>query len=77
MIDTLAARLRRERVRHGWTLRDLAQRAKVSNPLISQIETGHAVNPGIVTVAKLARALDRSPGWLAWGSPLKGLKRRA
>ncbi len=39
------------------SLRDLEQKTGVSNPLISQIETGKVKDPGFRTVCKLAAAL--------------------
>ena len=41
----------------GWTLRDLEQVSGVSNPLISQIETGKIKDPGFSTVIRLVDAL--------------------
>ena len=42
------------------TLRDLESRSGVSNPLISQIESGKVKDPGFRTVCKLADALNLS-----------------
>lgn len=44
----------------GWSLRELEKRCGVSNPLLSQIETGHVKDPGFRTVAKIATALGLS-----------------
>ena len=41
----------------GWTLRDLEKASGVSNPLISQIESGKVKNPGFSTVVRLVDAL--------------------
>lgn len=41
----------------GWTLRDLERASGVSNPLISQIETGKVRDPGFSTVVRLVDAL--------------------
>ena len=41
----------------GWTLRDLEKASGVSNPLISQIETGKVKDPGFSTVIRLVDAL--------------------
>lgn len=41
----------------GWTLRQLEQRSGVSNPLISQIETGKVQDPGFETVVRIIDAL--------------------
>lgn len=44
----------------GWTLRDLEKASGVSNPLISQIETGKVRDPGFSTVVRLVDALGIS-----------------
>jgi transcriptional regulator with XRE-family HTH domain len=44
----------------GWTLRDLERASGVSNPLISQIETGKVRDPGFFTVVRLLDALGIS-----------------
>jgi len=44
----------------GWTLRDLEKASGVSNPLISQIETGKVRDPGFTTVVRLCDALGIS-----------------
>lgn len=44
----------------GWTLRDLEKASGVSNPLISQIETGKVKDPGFATVIRLVDALGIS-----------------
>ena len=36
----------------GWTLRDLEAKTGVSNPLLSQIETGKVKDPGLSTVVR-------------------------
>lgn len=41
----------------GWTVRELERQSGVSNPLISQIETGKVSNPGFHTVISLCDAL--------------------
>lgn len=58
---TLAALLKTRRERAGLSLRALAHESGVSNPLISQIENGLVLNPGIQTVKKLAKILRISP----------------
>lgn len=63
----IGTRLRARRLELRMTLRELEESSGVSNPLISQIETGHVENPGVNTVAKLARALRRRPSWIAFG----------
>lgn len=41
----------------GWSQRDLERASGVSNPLISQIETGKIRDPGFSTVVRLVDAL--------------------
>lgn len=48
--------LRRERERHGWTLRDLQDESGVDASRISKIENGQGAQGR--TVRKLADALD-------------------
>lgn len=59
----LSLRLSNLRKARGKTLRQVESATGVSNPLISQIESGHVKNPGVFTVAKLAKfygvTLDR------------------
>ena len=55
--ELIAAR-RKER---GWSLRKLEVLSKVSNALISQIETGHVKDPGFTTAVKLCDALRINP----------------
>lgn len=50
--------LRRERERHGWTLRDLQQESGVDASRISKIENGQGAQGR--TVRKLAEALGVS-----------------
>lgn len=44
----------------GWSQRDLEKASGVSNPLISQIETGKVRDPGFTTVIRLVDALGIS-----------------
>jgi transcriptional regulator with XRE-family HTH domain len=44
----------------GWSQRDLEKASGVSNPLISQIETGKVRDPGFTTVVRLVDALGLS-----------------
>lgn len=55
--DSVADNLRRHRLRHGMSLRELAERASSSKGLLSQIERGVA-NPTLDVLARLADALD-------------------
>lgn len=51
------AAIRTERVRRQWTQEDLAERADVTQPRISDWETGKA-RPEFESIEKLARAFD-------------------
>ncbi len=57
---TLAELIAVARECKGWTLRDLEKASGVSNPLISQIETGKVRDPGFTTVVRLVDALGVS-----------------
>ncbi len=63
----VGTRLRYDRLAVNLTLRDLEALAGVSNAVICQIENGHVRNPGINTIARLAKALRCDPSWLAFG----------
>ncbi len=52
----IGGRIRELRVRRGMMIEDLARKTGLSNPYISQVETGKA-SPSLQTVEKIARAL--------------------
>jgi transcriptional regulator with XRE-family HTH domain len=58
-LEVLGATIRAERVTAGLSLRDLAERTKVSNAYLSQIERG-LHEPSISVLSAIARALDVS-----------------
>jgi transcriptional regulator with XRE-family HTH domain len=58
-LEVLGAAIRAERVTAGLSLRDLAERTKVSNAYLSQIERG-LHEPSISVLSAIARALDVS-----------------
>jgi transcriptional regulator with XRE-family HTH domain len=58
----------------GWTLRELEKESGVSNPLISQIETGKVKDPGFATVVRLCEALGISIERAAQTASLKAVK---
>lgn len=58
---TLARRLRK------MTIRELAARALVDKETVLEIGLGRVINPGIGTIADLARALGVRPEWLGFG----------
>ena len=45
------------RHKRGWTTEELAKKAKLTNPYISQLETGKRKNPSLVVLKRLAKAL--------------------
>ncbi len=56
-MDAIGERLKEERLRNGWSQKDLAQESKTNVDTISGIETGqHEPRPS--TLRKLAKALD-------------------
>jgi len=58
-LDALGALIRAQRVTAGLSLRDLAERTKVSNAYLSQIERG-LHEPSISVLDAIAAALDVS-----------------
>jgi transcriptional regulator with XRE-family HTH domain len=61
----------------GWTLRDLERECGVSNPLLSQIETGKVKDPGFSTVVRIADALGLSAErvWATAQPPCSALRK--
>ncbi len=56
-MDAIGERLREERLRNGWSQKDLARESKINVDTISGIETGqHEPRPS--TLTKLAKALS-------------------
>ena len=58
-LEVLGTAIRAERVTAGLSLRDLAERTKVSNAYLSQIERG-LHEPSLSVLTAIARALDVS-----------------
>ncbi len=44
----------------GWTLRDLERETRISNALLSQMETGHIKKPSFANVVAICDALGIS-----------------
>jgi len=61
----LGARLKKERARKGWTLRQLAQFAQVNHAWIARLESGERHNISLEAGARLAVALGVSLDYLA------------
>jgi len=62
----LALRLRQAREQSGLKKAPLAERAGLAAATERDIESGDRL-PTVATIARLAAALDVSPGWLAYG----------
>ena len=56
-----AQELRRQRLAHGWTQQELAERAGLSTRAISDLERGTNHSPRLVTVRLLSDALGLAP----------------
>jgi transcriptional regulator with XRE-family HTH domain len=57
--ERLAATLRAERERHGWSIAQLAERSSVSKAMISKVERGEA-SPTAALLGRLSGALGRT-----------------
>lgn len=57
MALTLAAILRRERLRQGLTLREIHERVKISHGHVSRVERGVSV-PTIIVLSRWCKALN-------------------
>jgi len=60
----LAKKLVLARQIKGWNQSDLARAADVPQPTISRLEVGISSNPRMMTLAKIARALEVSADYL-------------
>lgn len=74
---SIGQRVREERVAKGWTQPDLAKRAGITQPSLSEIETGETKQPEGKTLIALAMALEVRPEYLQtgklpkdWGRPV-------
>lgn len=61
----LAQRLRDLRALQGLSMREVGRRSETSGNLVKMVESG--TMPSIDTLEKIAKALDVSPAWLAYG----------
>ncbi len=66
-METLSERLAEMRRRRLMTQVDLALASGISAATVTRLETIGDTNPRVVTVKRLARALDVDPAWLLWG----------
>lgn len=72
-MDSLASRLRAERVAAGLTQKALADQAGVSKQAISSVEAGKTKGLKGDTLDRVTRALGVSPRWLLTGKGPKAL----
>ncbi|MFN8023224.1 MAG: XRE family transcriptional regulator [Acidimicrobiales bacterium] len=56
----LGSEIRRRRLDHGLTLVQLAERAELSQPFLSQVENGRA-QPSMESLARIAQSLGTTP----------------
>lgn len=67
LAQAIGKRLTHARRVRGLTIRELAQLALLDKETVLEIGLGRVPNPGIGTIAALARALQVSAAWLAFG----------
>lgn len=58
--DTLASVIKEKRIELNWTQRELSRRTGVDNNTIAKIEKGERKKPNVVSIIKIAGALDIS-----------------
>jgi len=58
-------RVRRERLKRGWSVRELARRAQVPPGAVSKLEGGARVSPSLELGKRLAKALGVTLDYLA------------
>ncbi len=68
--NSVAKRLVKWRWRKGYSQRQLAERADVSQAIISKLERGETRNPGWKTLCRLEVALGTDRGALTLGLPV-------
>jgi XRE family aerobic/anaerobic benzoate catabolism transcriptional regulator len=66
LLPALGRRARAERVDHGWSIRELAERSGLSPRFLVQLESGRG-NISVRRLADVARALDTTPAALLAG----------
>jgi XRE family aerobic/anaerobic benzoate catabolism transcriptional regulator len=71
LLRSLGDRVRALRLRHGWTLRDVAERSGVSTRFLVQLESGRG-NISVRRLADVAGALHTSPAVLLTPSDTPG-----
>lgn len=74
LCEKLSQRLRAIRLERSHSLREVGRRSETSGNLIKMIEMG--TMPSIDTLENIAKSLDISPAWLAYGlGPMSVLRR--
>lgn len=63
----IAERLNAAREQRGMTIKELARAAMVNPDTVVSISQAQTINPGVGTLADLAKALGVPRGWLAYG----------
>jgi transcriptional regulator with XRE-family HTH domain len=53
----IGRRVERLRTQQGFSQRELAKRARVTQPYLSQLEQGQRSNPSVAVLTRVARAL--------------------
>ena len=61
---SVGSRLKSQRQRRGYTQVQLAELARVSQPLIARLEKDHIREPAAKPLGRIARALGCSLDWL-------------
>jgi ribosome-binding protein aMBF1 (putative translation factor) len=69
LAEEIGDRLRSSRLAAGLTIRELARASHMDKNSVSDLELGRIRNPGVGTIADLAKALGVDPRWLAFGYP--------
>lgn len=60
MSQNLSEKISKFRKERGYSQNELAKLADIPQSAISEIETGNRENPGVLTIKKLAKALNVS-----------------
>ncbi len=63
----IGGRLTATREARGLSMQELAELALVDRNTVYRLSHGRILNPGIGTIADLARALEVDPSWLGFG----------
>lgn len=64
-MDDIGERIKKQRERRGWTIRELGRHAKVDAGWISRLEAGERRNISIEAAARIALALGVSVDYIA------------